>query len=93
MAIILKLGDPISDIIGAKSIKVEFNSFKNLREVFDEVNRLHPKFNATLADDGDGLPYNIFRNDTMVYWDKVSQTPVADGDKIFIFTAVSGGGL
>ena len=91
MAITLKLGDPISDIIGVKSIAIEANGIKTVHELFDAVNRIHPNFNATLRDDGDGLPYNIFRNDAMVYFDKLAQTPVKDGDKVFIFTAVSGG--
>jgi molybdopterin converting factor small subunit len=91
MAITLKLGDPISDIIGAKSIQIEADGIQTLRELFDAVNRQHPRFNATVAADGDGLPYNIFRNDSLVHWEKVPQTLVKDGDKIFIFTAVSGG--
>ncbi len=91
MLITLKLGEPIWKTVGEKSIRLEFDGSRTLADVFAEMNRRYPNFVAEARNGEFDLPYTLFVNDTMVGWDKIDQVPVKNGDKVFIFMAVSGG--
>ncbi len=91
MVITLKLGEPLSEIVGEKSIAVEANGAHTIADVLAEVNRRYPNFSAGLKSDEFDLPYTIFRNDALVHWEQIAQTAVEDGDKIFLMMPVSGG--
>jgi molybdopterin converting factor small subunit len=91
MEITVKLGEPIWKIVGEKSTKVTLNGAQCLSDIFAELNRRYPAFMAEAQRGEFDLPYTLFVNDKLVAWEKVGQTPVSDGDKVFIFMAVSGG--
>lgn len=91
MTFTLKLGEPIWKLVGEKSLKLEMEEARTLADVVREMNRRYPGFMAEAQSGEFDLPYNLFVNDTLVRWDKVEQMPVHDGDKLFIFMAVSGG--
>ena len=91
MTFTLKLGEPIWKLVGEKSLKVEMEEAHTLADVVREMNRRYPGFLAEAQNGVFDLPYSLFVNDTLVQWEKVAQVPVHDGDKLFIFMAVSGG--
>jgi molybdopterin converting factor small subunit len=91
MTFTLKLGEPIWKVVGNKSIKLDMGGAHSLADVVREMNRRYPGFTAETQNGEFDLPYNFFVNDTLVQWDKIEQMPVHDGDKLFIFMAVSGG--
>jgi sulfur carrier protein ThiS len=91
MTFTLKLGEPIWKKVGDKSLRIEMENAQTLADVVREMNRRYPGFAAEAQNGEFDLPYNLFVNDTMVQWDKIEQTPVRNGDKLFIFMAVSGG--
>ena len=89
--ITLKLGDPLWKVVGDKSLKVELNGSHTIADALAEVNRLFPGFLQEAQRGEFDLPYNIFVNDTLVHWDKITCMPLKDGDKLYLFMAVSGG--
>jgi molybdopterin converting factor small subunit len=91
MEVTIKLGEPIWKVVGEKSTKLVLNGAHSLSDVFAELNRHYPAFMAEVQRGEFDLPYTLFVNDKMVTWEKVGQTPVNNGDKVFIFMAVSGG--
>ncbi len=91
MVVTLKMGEPLSTLVGGSSAKVMLNGAHSVAEAFAEMDRQHPGFAAELQRGEYDLPYNIFVNDNLVRWEKVAQTRVKDGDKIYLFLAVSGG--
>ena len=91
MEVTIKLGEPIWKVVGEKSTRLALNGAQTLSDVLAELNRRYPAFMAELQRGAFNLSYTLFVNDTMVNWEKVGQTPVKDGDKVFIFMAVSGG--
>ena len=92
MIVTLKLGEPLWERVGEKSLKVEVNGAPSIAELFAEMERRYPGFAEALNDhDGERLPYNIFRNDQLVRWENIGKVALADGDKVFLFMAVSGG--
>jgi molybdopterin converting factor small subunit len=91
MLITIKLGEPIWKVVGEKSMRVELGDNQSLGDVLSELDRRYPNFLAEARIGEFELPYTLFVNDTMVQWQKLKETPVKDGDKVFIFMAVSGG--
>jgi molybdopterin converting factor small subunit len=91
MTFTLKLGEPIWKMVGDKSLKIDMDDAQTLADVVREMNRRYPGFTIEAQSGKFDLPYSLFVNDTLVQWDKIEQIPVHDGDKLFIFMAVSGG--
>ena len=91
MEVTLKMGEPLSTLVGGPSARVALDGAHTVADAFGEMERLHPGFAAELKRGEYDLPYNIFVNDRLVRWEKAAQTEVKDGDKIYLFLAVSGG--
>src|SRR5438270_3313402 len=93
MTLILKLGEPLWRKVGEKSLKLEVEDAHTLGDIVREMNRRYPGFMAEAQRGMFDLRYNLFVNDTLVQWASIDQTAVHDGDKLFVFIAVSGGCL
>lgn len=91
VTITLKLGEPIWKVVGEKSVRVELDGARTVAEVFAEMNRRYPNFMAEAQRGEYDLPYTLFVNDTLVQWEQIAQAPIQNGDKLFVFMAVSGG--
>ena len=89
--ITLRLAEPLARSVGAKTIEVSLPESRTLSDAFAEANRLHPAFGAALARGDEDVPYTLFLNDTLVRWERAAETPVRDGDKVFVMMPVAGG--
>lgn len=91
MNVTLKMGEPLSSLVGGPTASVTLDGATTVADAFAEMERHHPGFAAEVKRGEYDLPYNIFVNDDLVRWEKVGQAQVKDGDKIYLFLAVSGG--
>lgn len=65
----------------------------SVRQVVDLLEQRFPGFRASLLDDGGNLRrfVNVFVNDDDIRAMQGQETPVKDGDEIFIVPAIAGG--
>ncbi|MBI3732725.1 MAG: MoaD/ThiS family protein [Chloroflexi bacterium] len=91
MVVTVKLGDPLWKATGQKVVRVSLDSARTVSDLFAEMGRRYPAFGEAVQRAEYDLPYTLFRNESLVDWAQIGQTPLADGDQIFVFLPVSGG--
>ncbi|MBI5876645.1 MAG: MoaD/ThiS family protein [Chloroflexi bacterium] len=93
MSVTFKIGEPLATLVGENSVTVPLGGATTVAGMLGEADRIYPGFYDEVKRGEHDLPYNIFVNDRLVHWEKVAEAPVKDGDKIFLFLAVSGGAV
>ncbi len=96
MKVTVKLGAPLSQVLGESKVILSLPEDATVAVVLDELRVRHAGFEAGLR--GEGLrarlphvPYSLFLNARPVAWDRVAATPVRDGDRLYVFLPVAGG--
>jgi len=96
MNITVKVGAPLSTIIGTAQVRLSMPDGANVGQVLDEMHSLYPRFAAGLR--GEGLPralsevaYSLFLNARPLPFERAAATPLRDGDRLFLFLPVAGG--
>ncbi|MEO2034284.1 MAG: MoaD/ThiS family protein [Planctomycetaceae bacterium] len=75
---------------GASQLSIAASS---IRDVLDQIERLHPLLYRSVCDDSGAVRrhVNVFVNSSLMQKPAVLETPLASGDIVTIFQAVSGG--
>jgi len=91
MSVTFKMGEPLATLVGDTSVTVQPNGAATVAAMIGEADKAFPGFFDEVKRGEHDLPYNIFVNDRLVRWEQIDNAAVKDGDKIFLFLAVSGG--
>ena len=96
MKITVKLGAPLSQVVGAKKVILSMPEGTTTADVLNELKVRYPDFDAGLKGKGlrkplDKTLYSLFVNARPVAFDRAAATPLRDGDQVFLFLPVAGG--
>ena len=96
MKIIVKLGAPLSQVVGARKVSLSMPEDTTVADVLDELRAGYPDFEAGLKGKGlrkpfDKILYSLFVNARPILFDQAAATPVRDGDQVYFFLPVAGG--
>ena len=96
MKIVVKLGAPLSQVVGESKVILTMPEDANVSGVLDELRTRYPDFEEGLRGKGlrqpfDHVLYTLFLNARPVPFEKADSTPLRDGDQIYLFLPVAGG--
>jgi molybdopterin converting factor small subunit len=94
--ITVKLGAPLSQVIGEARVILSLSGDVTLARVLDELRARHPDFEAGLRGKGLRMPqdrvlYTLFVNARPVAFQDAGAMRLQDGDRVYIFLPVAGG--
>lgn len=96
MKVTVKLGAPLSQVIGVPKVSLSVPEGTTVSDLLDELRGRYPDFDEGLK--GKGLPrsldrvlYSVFLNANPVPWERVATTSLRDGDRLYLFLPVAGG--
>jgi len=96
MKVTVKLGAPLSQIVGESKVILTLPEGATVADVLDELRGRSPDFEAGLKGKGlrtplDQVLYVLFVNARIVSLDRAAGTPLRDGDRLSLFLPVAGG--
>jgi molybdopterin converting factor small subunit len=96
MKITVRLGAPLSQVVGETRVILTLPEGTTAADVLAELGRRYPDFDAGLGGRGlrtplDQIPYALFVNTRPVPLDHAAGTPLRDGDRLSLFLPVAGG--
>ena len=96
MKVTVKLGAPLSQVVGESKIILHPSEGVMVAEVLEELADRYPDFEAGLRGKGLRRPveqvlYSLFLNSRPVRFDQAESTLLRDGDRVFLFLPVAGG--
>ena len=96
MNIIVKLGAPLSQVVGEREVTIVAPEKASVTEVLEELKARYPDFDAGLRGKGlrwppDEILYALFVNARPVPFERADTTALCDGDRIYLFLPVGGG--
>ena len=96
MKVIVKLGPPLSQVVGESKAILSMSEGATVGDVLDELRCRYPDFEAGLQGQGlhrpsDKVLYSLFLNAKYVAFGEVGNVEVCDGDRVFLFLPVAGG--
>jgi len=96
MKITVKLGAPLSTVIGTAQVRLSVPEGTSAGQVLDELHSHYPRFAAGLRGEGlpralAGMPYALFINARPLPFEQAGSTRLRDGDRLYLFLPVAGG--
>jgi molybdopterin converting factor small subunit len=96
MKITVKLGAPLSQVVGEKKVALRVGRTATVADVLEELQRRYPDFEAGLKGKGlrqpfDQVLYALFVNARPVPFERAATVHLHDGDRVFLFLPVAGG--
>lgn len=96
MRITVRLGAPLSQVIGESKAILSMPQDATAADVLDELRARYPDFEAGIQGKGLNAPfdrevYSLFVNARPVPFEQAKNTPLRDGDRMFLFLPVAGG--
>ena len=96
MKITVKLGAPLSQVVGESKVILNAADGTTVADVLDELKSRYPDFEAGLRGKGlrqplDRVLYTLFINARSVPFEQAEATTLRDGDRIYLFLPVGGG--
>lgn len=96
MRITVKLGAPLSQVVGETQASLTLPEGATLADVLDELRTRYPDFEAGLKGKGlrrplDRVLYSLFVNSRPVPIEQADETHLSDGDRVYLFLPVAGG--
>ena len=96
MKITVKLGAPLSRVVGESKVTLTLPEGATAATVLAELGSRYPGFDAGLKGQGlrvplDQIPYALFVNARLVPLDRAAMTPLRNGDRLSLFLPVAGG--
>jgi molybdopterin converting factor small subunit len=96
MKITVKLGAPLSQVVGEAKAILSLADGATVADAIEELHTRYPNFGDGLRGEGlhrplDQMLYSLFVNARHVAWEQAETTPLRDGDRLFIFLPVAGG--
>jgi molybdopterin converting factor small subunit len=94
--ITVKLGAPLSTVVGERKAILSMPESSTLADLLDELRARYPGFDEGLKGRGlrqplDQVLYTLFLNTRPVPLEQAEDTPLRDGDRIHLFLPVAGG--
>jgi molybdopterin converting factor small subunit len=94
--IIVKLGAPLSQVIGERKVILTMPQGVTLADVLGEMKECYPDFEAGLRGKGlrrpaDQVIYSLFVNAKPVPFERAGDVLLRDGDRVYLFLPVAGG--
>jgi molybdopterin converting factor small subunit len=92
----VKLGAPLSQVVGEARVILSFEGDVTVAEVLDVLRERYPDFEAGLRGKGlrapfDHVVYTLFVNARPVPLDEAASVHLCDGDRLYLFLPVAGG--
>ena len=96
MKVTVKLGAPLSQVVGAAKVSLSFEDGVTAAGVLDVLRERYPDFEAGLRGKGlrtpfDDVVYSLFINARPVPLDEAGTVRLRDGDRLYLFLPVAGG--
>lgn len=96
MKITVKLGAPLSQVVGESKVSLTFPDEATAADVLHELGARYPDFEAGLRGAGlrtplDRVLYALFVNAQLVPLEEAGATRLKDGDRLYLFLPVAGG--
>lgn len=96
MRITVKLGAPLSQVVGESKIDLAMPEAATVADVLDELRARHPDFEAGLRGKGlrkpfDQVIYSLFVDARPLTFEKAKTTQLRDGNRVYLFLPVAGG--
>jgi molybdopterin converting factor small subunit len=96
MRIVVKLGAPLSQVVGESKVILIMPEGASISGALDELRARYPDFEQGLRGKGlrkpfDQVLYSLFLNARPVSLEQAETTPLRDGDRIYLFLPVAGG--
>lgn len=96
MKISIKLGAPLSLVVGERKVILSVPEGATAADVLDELKARYPDFEQGLRGKGlrkpfDRTLYTLFVNARPVPFDQAETTRLRDGDRLYLFLPVAGG--
>ena len=96
MKITVKLGAPLSQVVGEKKAILHMPEGATVADVLDELQARYPRFDQGLKGKGLRQPldrglYSLFVNTRPVPFERAGNTLLRDGDRVYLFLPVAGG--
>jgi molybdopterin converting factor small subunit len=94
--ITVKLGAPLSQVVGESQIILSLSGEVTAADVLQALGAAYPDFEAGLQGKGlrvplDRVHYSLFVNARPVSFEEAGTTPLKDGDRVYLFLPVAGG--
>jgi molybdopterin converting factor small subunit len=96
MKVTVKLGAPLSQVVGESKVILIFPEGATVADLLAELRTRYPDFDAGLK--GKGLPrpfdrilYQLFVNARPVPFKQAGEVRLRDGDRVYLFLPVAGG--
>ena len=96
MKITVKLGAPLSQVVGESKAILTMPEGATVADVLDELRARNSEFEAGLRGKGlrkpfDRVLYSLFVNARLVPFEQAESTLLRDGDRLYLFLPVAGG--
>lgn len=96
MKITVKLGAPLSLVVGQSTVQLHMPEDSTLADVLDALRTRFPDFDAGLKGKGlrspvDNVLYTLFVDAKPVPFDQAQNTTLRDGNRVYLFLPVAGG--
>lgn len=96
MKVTVKLGAPLSQVVGESKISLAMPEGATVADVLDVLRARHPDFEAGLRGKGLRVPldrviYSLFVDARPLTFEKAMTTRLRDGNRVYLFLPVAGG--
>ena len=96
MRVTVKLGAPLSQVVGESKVILSLAEGATVADLFQDLEQRYPDFKAGLKGKGlrrplDQILYSLFINTRPLAFDRISETVLRDGDRVYLFLPVAGG--
>ncbi len=96
MKITVKMGTPLSQVVGEAQTTLTMPEGTTLDDVLKALGNRYPEFEAGLKGKGlrrplDRMLYSLFVNSRLVPFERAEETHLRDGDRVYLFLPVAGG--
>ena len=96
MKVTVKLGAPLSQVVGESKAILTMPEGATVADVLEELRGRYPEFEAGLRGKGlrkpfDRVLYSLFVNARPVPFEQAESSPLRDGDRLYLFLPVAGG--
>jgi len=96
LKITVKMGAPLSQVVGESSVSLTLPEGATLADLLDELRARYPRFEAGLRGEGlrrplDRMLYSLFVDARPVPFERAPSTPLREGNRVYLFLPVAGG--
>lgn len=96
MKVTVKLGAPLSQVVGESKISLAMPEGATVADVLDVLRARYPDFEAGLRGKGLRVPldrviYSLFVDARPLTFEKAMTTRLRDGNRVYLFLPVAGG--